>query len=71
VKPVVYLLVHDDRMYDMGDMEIRGVYDSREAAEKALVTRAPRDAVLPWDAHDAGCCGVQEWDVESGERVSA
>jgi hypothetical protein len=41
-------------------------YDSREAAEKALVTRTPSGRPSEaWDAHNAGCCGVQEWDVES------
>jgi hypothetical protein len=59
---IVYLLVHDD----VGDVGVRGVYDSREAAEKALVTRTPSGAVSKaWDAHNDGCCGVQEWDVES------
>jgi hypothetical protein len=63
---VVYLLVHDDRMYDTGDVEVRGVYNSREAAEQALVTRTPSGAPSQaYDAHNAGCCGVQEWNVES------
>ena len=60
----VYLLIHDDRMYDMGDSYVRGVYRERATAEAAIVTRTASGAPSKaWAAHNESCCGVQEFDL--------
>lgn len=65
----VYLLNHDDRMYDMGDSYVRGVYATRGLAEADIVTRTPSGArSTRWDAHNESCCGVEDWDVLEAEK---
>lgn len=57
----VWLLIHDDRWYDMGDMFVRGVYASAQLATAALPeTRAYSTP------HTVNCCGVEEWEVNDG-----
>lgn len=60
----VYLLIHDDRYYDMGDTYVRGVFLAREAAEASLITRTASGAKSrAWGAHDKNCCGIEEREV--------
>jgi hypothetical protein len=61
----VYVLIHDDRYYDMGDTSIRGIYVNRTTAESDIVTRTPSGAKSrAWGAHDTNCCSVDEWYVQ-------
>ena len=61
----VYVLEHDDRMYDMGDKYIRGIYTTEAVAQAALPVKATmRRLHYDGDGHDADCCGVEEWTVE-------
>ena len=61
----VWLLVHDDRSYDMGDTYVRGAFATREAAEASIVTRTPAGRrSRAFLAHDEWCCSVDEWTVE-------
>lgn len=60
----VYLLVHDDRWYDMGDTYVRGVYVTEAAARKAVATRTPSGALSRrFDAHSEHCCDVEASDL--------
>lgn len=60
----VYVLMHDDRMYDMGDTYIRGIYLHRTHAEFALVSRTPSGAKSrAYGAHDEHCCSVDEHEL--------
>lgn len=66
----VYLLIHDDRMYDMGDTYVRGVYARREDAEASIISRTASGAVSrAHDAHSASCCSVDEQEVTAGATV--
>ena len=61
----VWLLIHDDRRYNVGDTYVRGAYASEKAAQQALVTRTPagrRSTAL--DAHNENCCEITEWEIE-------
>lgn len=60
----IYVLEHDDRMYDMGDKYVRGVYASQEAAKAALPAKAKRSGLYRNEAHDTYCCSIVEYDVE-------
>lgn len=58
----VYILIHDD---GWGHIEIRGVYRTHEAAERARVTRTPagrRSTALY--AHYESCCDVVAREVD-------
>lgn len=60
----VYLLIHDDREYDMGDTYVRGVYQSSGDAEAAVVTRTASGArSRAYEAHDEHCCSVAEREI--------
>ena len=65
----VYVVHHEDSDYDSCSSEIRGVFDTREAAEASLVTRTPAGArSRAWDAHKESCCSVREWEVQTLPR---
>lgn len=60
----VYVLMHDDRSYDMGDTFLRGIYATREEAEAFATTYAfyehsPHKALN----HVIACCSVEEWEI--------
>lgn len=60
----VYLLIHDDRDYDMGDKYVRGVYATEAAAKEAVATRTPSGAISRrFDAHSEYCCDVEAFDL--------
>ena len=62
----VWLVIHDDRMWEMGDAYVCGVYASKEAAEASVVQRTPSGArSKAYGAHDEDCCGVSEWVVQT------
>lgn len=62
----VYVLMHDDRMDDMGDTYVRAIYEDRATAEGDIVSRTSSGRrSIAYDAHNESCCGVQEWDVLS------
>lgn len=66
----VYVLWHDDRMYDMGTTEIRGVYRNERDAQSALVSLTPAGRPSKaWDTHNADCCSVEEWELEESPRL--
>ena len=57
----VWLLIHDDREYDMGDTYVVGVYLTKALAEDKIVSRTPSGAKSrAWRAHDDLCCGVTD-----------
>lgn len=60
----VWLLEHDDRMYDMGDKYLRGIYATEAAAKAALPCKQRKTGPIRSDAHDEYCCDVTEWDVQ-------
>jgi hypothetical protein len=64
VPKTVYVLVHDDRFYDMGDMYIRGVFATAEAAKAALPAKEVKTGLIQSDHHDGSCCSVDEREVE-------
>lgn len=60
----VWLLIHDDRHYDMGDTFVRGAYTAKLAADEAIVTRtASGRPSRAWSAHDEHCCSVEEFEL--------
>ena len=61
----VWLLEHDDRMYEMGDKYVRGIYGSEDAATAALPAKEVKTGPIRSDPHDEHCCDVTEWDVEA------
>lgn len=66
----VWLLIHDDRHYDMGDMAVRGAYATAEAATSAIVTRTPSgQRSRAWAAHDENCCSVEEFEIEHEPQI--
>lgn len=60
----VYLLQHNDRMYDMGDEYVRGVYATKAAAQGALIEVEKHTGLFQSDGHDASCCVITDWDVK-------
>lgn len=66
----VYLVVHDDRVYDMGDTFVRGVFLTKQTAEASIVTRTPSgQKSRAYGAHDQHCCYVDEREVLDAPRV--
>lgn len=67
---IVWVLFHDDRMYDMGDAYIRGVYADEVTARDAIVTRtASGERSRSWRAHGEYCCDAYEYEVLTVPRI--
>jgi hypothetical protein len=60
----VWLVIHDDREYDMGDTYVCGVYSTEKAANESVVSRTPSGRrSTSFGAHNEDCCGVTEFEV--------
>lgn len=65
----VYLVIHDEGMYE-GGSEVFGVYLDRATAEASVVSRTPSGArSKAWSAHNESCCGVVEFEVRDAPNV--